>query len=484
MHALSWDARITGRMRDGADPIREGAFVKPLHHVEDKVPEFLAGMEADLEQGLLPVRVFNNQQIYDLELRRIFARSWVFIGHESEIPNPGDFAARYIGDDPFIFVRGNDGIIRVLLNSCRHRGAQVCRTEVGNAKSFTCPFHGWSYKNNGELDGVPAKREGYRELNLSQWGLFAAPKVASYCGLVFANLDPDAVSFDEYLGSYKWYLDIQLKLSEGGMEVIGEPHRWIVDANWKQGAENFCGDSSHTQMTHKSVIDVGIVDRAAAGAPNKKFGLHVHDCDGFAISIRQLEEGSSVFWNYPPDVTAHFSTKRLSEAQYELAKRSIVHNGTVFPNFSFLHFGVTDSEEKPAAGYLSIRVWQPKGPGKTEIWNWIMAPKEASQAYKRRAYQVGMSSFGPSGSFEQDDVAVWPGVARSASTVFAEINNVKLNYQMGLGAMGDSQPIADWPGPGTAIQSNAGEGGLRTFHRTWYERIMPDRERRRDPVHG
>jgi hypothetical protein len=102
-----------------------------------------------------------------------------------------------------------------------------------------------------------------------------------------------------------------------------------------------------------------------------------------------------------------------------------------------------------------------------------MAPKEASDEYKRRAYQVGMSSFGPSGSFEQDDVAVWPGVARSASTVFAEINNVKLNYQMGMGDMGDSTPIANWEGPGVAVQSNAGEGGLRTFHKTWFARMVP-----------
>ena len=436
-------------------------------------PDFLTGMGEDLKKGLLPLRVFNNQQVYDAELRRIFARSWVYIGHESEIPKLGDYAMRTIGEDPFIFVRGKDGVIRVLLNSCRHRGAQICRTEMGNASGFTCSFHGWSYKNTGELEAVPAKKDGYRQLDISQWGLFAAPKVESYCGLVFANLDPEAASLDDYLGSYKWYLDIQFKLSEGGMEVIGEPHRWIVDANWKQGAENFCGDSSHTQMTHRSVIDVGIVDKAAAGAPNKKFGLHVHDCNGFAISIRQLDEGKSVFWEYPPEVTSHFSADRLSEAQYQLAKRSIVHNGTVFPNFSFLHFGLTDSLEKPAAGYLSIRVWQPRGPGKTEIWNWIMAPKEASDEYKRRAYQVGMSSFGPSGSFEQDDVAVWPGIARSASTVFAEINNVKLNYQMGMGDMGDSTPIANWEGPGVAVQSNAGEGGLRTFHKTWFARMVP-----------
>jgi phenylpropionate dioxygenase-like ring-hydroxylating dioxygenase large terminal subunit len=436
----------------------------------DHIPDFLAGMGEDLKQGLLPVRIFNNQEIYDLELRRIFARSWVYIGHESEIPNPGDFATRYIGEDPFIFIRDQSGTIRVLLNSCRHRGAQVCRVQMGNTKSFVCPFHGWTYGNDGSLTGVPAPRQGYRELKMSDWGLFAAPHVKSYCGLVFANLDPNAISFEDYIGRYHWYLDIQFKLSKGGMEVIGEPHRWLVDANWKQGAENFCGDSSHTQMTHKSALDIGIVRAASAGAPGKNYGLHVHDCDGHAISIRQMP-GESIFWDYPEEVTRHFAPGALNQDQFELAKRSLVHNGTVFPNFSYLHLGLTDSLEKPAAGFLSLRVWQPKGPGKMEIWNWIMAPKEASESYKRRAYQVGMSSFSPSGSFEQDDVTVWPGTARSASTIFAEMNNVKLNYQMGFGKMGDFEPLADWPGPGVAVPSNAGEGGLRTFHQTWYERM-------------
>ena len=82
-----------------------------------------------------------------------------------------------------------------------------------------------------------------------------------------------------------------------------------------------------------------------------------------------------------------------------------------------------------------------------------------------------MSSFSPSGSFEQDDVAIWPSIARSARTVFAEMNGIKLNYQMGLAEMSDTEPLTDWPGPGVAEASNAGEGGLRTFHHTWLRQM-------------
>lgn len=436
-----------------------------------EMSQFLADMKRDLEKGLLPIRVFNNREIYELELRRIFARSWVYIGHETELPNKGDYALRYIGEDPFIFVRDDAGVLRVLFNSCRHRGVQVCRAEMGNTAQFICPYHGWTYSNSGELLAVPAKRHGYRDLNLREWGLIPAPHVTNYHGLVFANLDPNAVPFEQHLGSYKWYLDIQLLLTPGGMEVVGEPHRWQIEANWKQGAENFCGDSSHTQTVHQSALQAGFVSNVAAGAPGKAHGLHIHDCNGHAISTRVMPPGESAFWCYPEEVTRHFTADRLSQAQFDFARRSMVHDGTVFPNFSFLQLGVTDSLEKPPAGFLTLRVWQPKGPGRTEIWSWVLVPKEAPASYKERAYEVGMSSFSPSGSFEQDDVAVWPGIARSARTVFAELNNIKLNYQMGLGTMGDTEPLHDWPGPGEAMPSNAGEGGLRTFHHSWLKQM-------------
>ncbi|MSQ72658.1 MAG: ring-hydroxylating oxygenase subunit alpha [Betaproteobacteria bacterium] len=434
----------------------------------EALPDFLADMEEDLKQGLLPAQIYNNQRVYELEKRRIFARCWVYIGHETEIPDPGDYAVRMIGEDPFIFVRDDEGVIRVLFNGCRHRGGRVCLDDMGNAKAFVCPLHGWSYRNSGQLDGVPAKNEGYRKLDLAKWGLIPAPHVASYHGLVFASLDPEAAPLAQYLGKFRWYLDIQLLLTRGGMEVLGEPHRWVVNANWKSGAENFTGDSSHTPMTHRSILSLKIVNPAVANAPNKKHGLHVHDCDGHAISIRQLEPGQSAFWDYPEEVTRHIGTHHLNEAQVDLARRGLVHDGTVFPNFSFIHLGLSDSEEKPPAGFLSIRVWQPKGPGKMEIWSWILAPKEAPESYKRRAYQVAMSSFSPSGSFEQDDVVLWPMIARTAATVFADKVGMKFNFQMGLDDMGSVPPLTDFPGPGVAVPTSVGECGPRTFHDSWY----------------
>ena len=431
-----------------------------------RTSELIAQCQAELPQGLVPPAVFSDPDLYNEELKRIFARTWVFVGHESEIPNPGDFVQRYIGDDPFIVIRDQSSTVRCMLNACRHRGAQVCRVEAGNAQAFVCPYHGWTYSASGDLVGVPVKSLGYANLNFDDWGLLSAPNIAIYAGLIFVNLDPDAMPFEEYLGEYAWYLDLNFQLTEGGMEILGEPHRWQVEANWKQGAENFCGDSAHTQMTHRSALSIDVVDLTSAGAPQEDAGIHVHDISGHAVSIRR-RPGEKPFFSYPPEVRRHFDPELLDEGQYALAEESLLHNGTLFPNFSFLHIGLSDETGKEPTGFMTIRLWMPKGPRQMEIISWVMAPREASEEYKRKAYKVGMSTFSPAGSFEQDDVSVWPGAARTGTSTFAQASGMLYNYQMGLGDMSPLPPKSDWAGPGEVDASNAGEGGLRSFHKTW-----------------
>lgn len=452
-------------------PTKDGTSATP----HQRVDELLAQMGEDLEQGLVPAEVFNDESVYQRELRQIFGRCWVYIGHESEIPDPGDYHVRRIGEDPFIFVRAESGEIRVLLNSCRHRGSTVCRTDAGNTSHFRCPYHAWTYKNDGTLIGVPARPSGYRALDLSQWSMISAAQVDSFHGLVFATLDPHAPSLHDYLGKFRWYLDMQFALTEGGMEVLGEPHRWRIDADWKSGGENFTGDSSHTQMTHRSLLETGIASEAGAGKTGKAHGLHVNECDGHAISMRVMSGGDTPFLGYPAELHSAFEASGLSEPQLDLIRRGVVHDGTVFPNLSFIHFAAKEDVDRPAVPFLSIRTWQPLGPGQMEVWNWTLAPREASAGLKQAIYRAGMASFSPSGAFEQDDAVVWSGVARTGGTLVAELRGIRFNYQMGMPGMGDATPLEDWPGPGVAWPSNSGESGLRTFHRRWLELMTAPR---------
>ena len=438
-------------------------------YVSSTTKQMLEDMRSDLQNGIHPLKVYNDEEIYELELRHVFAQSWVFIGHETEIPSPGDYALRYIGEDSFIFARDEDGLVRVLFNSCRHRGTRICRAEKGNASHFRCPFHGWTYKNSGDLIGVPRKDEAYRNLDLKEWGLLRAPKIASYQGLVFASLDFNAPSLEDYLGDIRWYLDLSLKLT-GGLEVIGDPHRWRVEADWKIGAEGFSGDSYHTATVHKSALDLGLSD-PQTGQPGLRNDLHVTECGGHAISIRRGDISRTNFWGYPKEIIDLFDARNVTKEQYELAKTSLLHVGTVFPNLSFIHFAATEDPKKQFYPYFSLRQWQPKGPGRMEIWNWVLAPKNSPPEYKERIYRIAMSTFSPSGNFETDDIAVWTGISSSSKSVFAEKVNLKLNYQMGMKGMGEAERIEDWPGPGVVYNSNLEDGGMKTFWNSWIKAI-------------
>src|SRR6516164_2112994 len=142
----------------------------------------------DPATGVLDRRVLADEAIYQLELERIFARGWSFMCHESQLKNVGDYLVSWIGEDQVIVVRGEEGEINALLNTCRHRGNALCRAEQGRAKSFVCSYHGWNYGLDGRLIGVPGQSTYYRgDLDRSRLGLVKAAKVESYLGFYFAT---------------------------------------------------------------------------------------------------------------------------------------------------------------------------------------------------------------------------------------------------------------------------------------------------------
>src|SRR6516225_5230439 len=144
----------------------------------------------DADRGLISRRIFIEQEIYQRELERIFARCWLFLCHESQIPRPGDFFTTWMGEDPVLVVRDGSGRVRAFLNVCRHRGNRLCRANDGNAASFTCAYHGWTYRNDGRLVGVPYLKEAYHDkLDRGRWGLVPVAQLDSHRGLFFATFD-------------------------------------------------------------------------------------------------------------------------------------------------------------------------------------------------------------------------------------------------------------------------------------------------------
>lgn len=420
--------------------------------------EFLERLRQALATGRLPLAVFSDPTLYALEKERIFARTWVFLAHETEIPRPGDFVLRYIADDGFIVTRGDDGQVHVLFNACRHRGRQVCRAERGHAGRFTCPYHGWTYKNTGELVGVPHQKAIYGETGLdrTQWGLLRAPRVESWRGWIFANLDSQAPPLDTFLGGMQWYLDFYTNKSAAGLEVVGAPQRWVVQANWKLGTDNFIGDDYHVAITHRSAMDSGLLP-----VPNPDFLFD-------AVQVI-AGPGGGAFARMPyallgyPEAMVEAFKRNLTPAQARLVEQGLfLGNGALFPNLSFLNAPASLQPGDPMTPFFTLRVWRPLGPDRTEVWSWFLVEKDAPPSFKEASYRAYVLSFGSSGMLEQDDTENWMSITQAARGRVAR--ELYLNYQMGLEHL---QPLPDWPGPGTAYPLGYTECNQRAFWQTW-----------------
>ena len=437
----------------------------------------LEALAVGLEAGSIPASVFGNEELYKMELRRIFGRAWVYLGHESEISGKGDFVKRKIGEDDFIVVRDQAGEINVLFDACRHRGVQVCRADSGNASQFRCPYHGWTYDTRGNLLGAPLWKNAYQGMSKEANGLTKASQVQSYHGLIFATLDASAPPLKQYLGGMAWYLDLVFGLNEHGIEILGAPQRFVIEADWKSGADNFAGDDYHLGTLHRSVWEIGAFP--VPFVENMK-GYHIHASPGhslsFSMAMAETDPGPR-FFGYPDSLIATFDTKRISADQLQAARMSRVVVGNVFPNFSILALPMSeDATTHMPTAVLTLRTWQPKGPGKVEVWNWFAGYKNMTAEQKLRTYTAGLGTFSMGGSFEMDDTEPWITVSRTGRSVSAELLNFQLNYQMGLPGIGIAERVqTGWPGPGVVYKTRYEEGVQRNLFR-FYADLMRAKE--------
>ena len=403
----------------------------------------------DPKTGTVDRAIFSDQAIYEMELERIFARAWNFMCHESQIPNKGDYFLTFIGEESVIATRDKTGTLQVFINSCRHRGNAVCRAESGNARSFLCTYHGWTFGLDGKLIGVPGYKDLYHEdLKREEWGLISAGKVQSFQGFVFATMDPDAPDLDEYLGEVG-RMGLNLIAQKGDVMVMVDGiQKNQIGCNWKLAVDNLF-DFYHPQISHASATMSGFLRPTKVAAdgtlvetrPRPPVNQNAHRVFlgdyGHAIGggrmTPELKAAQAKAIQNPEDIDP-FLDERWRErpaAKAALGPVGIETRGhpNIFPNLWI-------------TGYqLSLRL--PKGPDCTEIWWFTLMPADVPA--KERTDRMARSNhvFGPAGLLEQDDGENWDQSTRATAGVVAR--RYPLNFSMGVGHGAPTQPPEDGP---------------------------------------
>ncbi|PSR33809.1 MAG: aromatic ring-hydroxylating dioxygenase subunit alpha [Sulfobacillus benefaciens] len=406
------------------------------------------------DDGFIPAYIFSHPVIHQLEMEKIFMTQWLFLAHESELPKVGDFVTRDLGGHSVIISRGQDNQVRIFLNMCRHRGMRLCRDDRGNEGAFHCPYHGFTYSNLGLLTGVPFQRDIYGDgFDKQNFGLIQA-KVEIWAGLIFGTWSANPPSVKEFLGPMAWYLDLVVNRAE--MEVTGPPQRWVVNASWKLGADNFVHDSYHTMYTHASIAKLGMVP----AADYSKQGYQIDCGQGHGLNFGTPTPD----FIFPQNLMDEYRSRLTSE---QFSALSTMKNmiGTVFPNLSFLISATTFKGSR--ISNTTLRTWIPKGPGQVEVLAWVLTERNATPEWKEASLQSSMFTFSPSGIFEQDDMENFIDITANSRGALPLRDNIAFAYLAGLGR----QPVEQFPWPGTAYDSKFLEHNARSFYRAWLKAV-------------
>ena len=213
-----------------------------------------------LSQSLEP-RYYRDPAITELEEERIFGRSWQLVSHEAQLPNPGDYVTGRAGSQPVLVLRDEEGTLRAFRNVCRHRGSRLLTGSGQCGKAIRCLYHGWTYRTDGELIGVPEGRS-IVGLDKSELGLFPA-RVETLCGLIFVNLDIRAQPLAEQVAG------LPERLAPYGIERLQRYGEWrnTQPANWKIVIDNY-NEGYHVPIAHPGLMRL---------LDYKHYDVEVHD---------------------------------------------------------------------------------------------------------------------------------------------------------------------------------------------------------------
>ena len=237
--------------------------------VRDKeAQDFQAYVDDRPAEGIFRVSnaLYVDPTLFEEELHRIFARTWIFLALESQIPNAHDFVTAHIGRVPILVTRTADKKIAAFRNICRHKGAVVCRSEQGNARTHVCPYHGWIYDSAGKNILIRDRDQGHYPTSFDELShdLLPVARIASYNGLIFGSLNADVPSLEDFLGDMRFFIDMAMDQGPHGMEPIPGRALYSFRGNWKLQMDNGL-DAYHLNTTHHSYVNLQARRRTGEG---------------------------------------------------------------------------------------------------------------------------------------------------------------------------------------------------------------------------
>lgn len=352
----------------------------------------------DPEAGIFRCRrdVFTDPALFDLEMQHIFEGNWVYLAHESQIPENNDYFTTFIGRQPIIITRDKTGQLNAVINACAHRGAMLCRRKHGNKGSFTCQFHGWTFSNAGKLLKVKDGKTGDYPEAFNTEGSHDLTKVArfeNYRGFLFGSINPDVQSLEDWLGSTRVIIDQMVDQAPEGLEVLRGNSSYVYDGNWKLQMENGA-DGYHVSAVHWNY--------SATTGRRKEEATKAVDPDGWSKSVGGVygfDNGHILLWTrlLNPEVRPVYAHREeLAERLGEERAKPIVdqtRNLCLYPNVYLMDQFSTQ-----------IRVIRPVSVDKTEVTIYCFAPKgeaDAERALRIRQYE---DFFNVSGMGTPDDL--------------------------------------------------------------------------------
>lgn len=354
----------------------------------------------DKEAGVFRCRrdVFTDPELFDLEMKHIFEGNWVYLAHESQIAEPNDYFLVSVGRTPIIITRDKDGELHGLINACSHKGAQLCRRKSGNKSTMTCPFHGWTFNNQGRLLKARDAKTGAYPESFSRDGSHDLSRLArfqSYRGFLFGSLSEDVAPLEDYLGETKVIIDQIVDQAPEGLEILRGNSSYIFDGNWKMQMENGC-DGYHVGTVHWNYA-------ATMGRRDyEREGTKAVDASGWGKSLGGVyayENGHILLWTrvLNPEVRPVWSQKERLEAAFGAERTDFItgmtRNLALYPNVFLMDQFSTQ-----------IRVVRPISVNKTEVTIYCFAPKGESaenRALRIRQYE---DFFNVSGMGTPDDL--------------------------------------------------------------------------------